>query len=190
MGEKQTGPGGSSNPERDEALRRVQHLPLPPRMSDEEFKQAREDARRREERDALLPVYDPVAAEHMAHEMNPLTRADERFRVQDPLEAEHMAHAMDPHYKRASEIDRIRERTDEELDRALHPDDAEEVFPPEDAPPETGLSAVDLFEDRIDGLDVESNSLEDAASSARKAGDAHGEQVSKVYRRKNKSGDA
>jgi hypothetical protein len=188
MTEKQTGPGGSSNPERDEALKRMpKDLSLRGPMSDDEIKAAL----RRQEQEALLPEYDPVAAERKAYEMNPLTRADERFRVQDPVEAEHMAHAMNPHYERASEIDRIREQTDEELDRALHPDDAEEVFPPEDAPPETGRSAIDLFEDRIDGLDVESRSLKDAASSARKAGDAHGEQVSKTYRQhKNKSGDA
>jgi hypothetical protein len=190
MAEKQTGDGDSSNPERDEALRRARHLPLPAPMSDEEFKQAREDARRREERDALLPVYDPVAAEHMAYEMNPLTRADERFRVQDSVEAEHMAHAMDPHYERASEIDGVKERTDEAIGHALHSDDTEEVFAPEDAPPEVRRSAVDLFEDRIDSLDNESTTLGDAASSARKAGDAHGEQVSKAYRRKKESGDA
>jgi len=188
MGEKQTGPGGSSNPERDEALRSVQHLPPPTPMSDEEFEQHREDVRRREERDALLPVYDPVAAEHMAYEMNPLTRADERFRVQDPVEAEHMAHAMDPHYERASEINDVQARTNEALHSALHSDD--EVFAPEDAPPEEQRRAVDLFEDHIDSLDNESTALEDDASSARKAGDAHGEQVSKAYRRKKESGDA
>jgi hypothetical protein len=189
MTEQQSG-GESSNPERDEALRRVRHLPMAEPLSDEEFKQRLVESRRREEAEKHLPEYDPVAAERLAYEMNPLTRGDERFRVQDPLEAEHTAHAMDPHYVRASEIDRVKERTDEELDRALHPDDVDEVFPEGETPEKGVRSAGELFEARIDGLAAESQGLEDAASSAREAGDAHGEQVSKAYRRKKKSSGA
>jgi hypothetical protein len=194
MTEKQPGPGGPSNPERDEALRSVQHLPPPTPASDEEFEQHREDARKREERDALLPEYDPVAAERMAYEMNPLTRADERFRVQDPVEAERMAHAMDPHYERASEIDSVKARTDEALDRTMQGDveliTNEEYDQGDEATQAAAGSENDSWADRVESLDNESTALEDAASSARKAGDAHGEQVSKVYRRKKESGDA
>ena len=123
MGEKQSG-GESSNPERDEALRGVRHISMVEPLSEEEFKQWREESRRREEEDKHLPVYDPVAAERMAYEMNPLTRADERFRVQDPVEAEHMAHAMDPHYERASAIDALKSQTDETLGHVTQEDDA------------------------------------------------------------------
>jgi len=183
MGEQQAGPGESSNPERDKALRSVSHLPLREPLSDEEFQKELVEFRQREEEDGHLPEYDPVAAERMAYEMNQLTRADERFRVQDPVEAEHMAHAMDPHFERASAIDKVAAQTDMELDRALHSDDAL----PEHEVPEKGVrSAVELYTRRNRGLAGESRALEDAASSARQAGDAHGEQVSKAYRRKKK----
>src|SRR5664279_3954402 len=115
MAEKQTGPGDSPNPERDEALKRMGKGPLRAPMSDEEFKQAREEQLRWQDEQKLLREDDPVEAEHMAYEMNPLTRADERSRVQDPVEAEHMAHAMDSHYERASAIDGVKERTDRDL---------------------------------------------------------------------------
>jgi hypothetical protein len=189
MAEKPTVPGEPSNPERDEALKILGKGPLREPMSDEDFEAARK--RLQEEED--LPVHDPVEAEHMAHEMNPLTRADERFRVQDPVEAEHMAHAMDTHYERASEIEGVKDRTDKELDRTFvgTVDDDVDPFPPEGAATqEERSSAMNTFEKRADSLISESTSLEDAASSARKAGDAHGEQVSRAYRHKKKeSGD-
>lgn len=122
-----------------------------------------------------------------AHEYEELDQK-EPHPVQDSTEAEHMAHAMDPHYTRAREIEALRGESHDSM-VSQHEKEDEDWVTDEEAAGDPVLDAH-AGEESLAGLtrDVaigdEMIALDQAASKARKAGDAAGEIASSVYRRK------
>jgi hypothetical protein len=148
----------------------------------------REAYRRREDSPPPEPMSEEARAEALRRQDEPLTRADERFRVEDPVEAEHMAHVMDPHYERATAIDHLAERTQNEVSRVYEQADIDTIIADtDDQPAEPGRAPRHTEDDLIAPLEDERTELADAAGHAREAGDAEGELTSQAYRRaKNK----
>jgi hypothetical protein len=113
----------------------------------------------------------------------------ERHIVSDEVEAEHMAHAMDPHYERASKIEQIsrdaRDVRDEQVAKERDDQISEEAY--EQGSKELQTQAQDEAASAIHRdvyVGEERIALDEAAKSARRAGDSVGELESQVYRRK------